>query len=155
MAINKAISTRPQFGRGRAFSRGPAGPAVTGYTATPYITTPVASGLVSGTADALMPAWNLGLGYAIDCTGQMLFNADASGGTLSNVLLRNTVGGNIAYIGLNTAVPNASGGIPITSGNQIQFNDTYVNKVWAICASGLTTTLFGEGLFRQDRTKIM
>lgn len=154
MAFTKPFASKPIQIRGRSMTGLPhsTGKAFVSFTGANQNIDYIGS---SGSYDSQQAAWNLGVGYTADCTGALIFNNETNGGVLSNVILRNIDSANTAYIGFNNTTPTVSGGIPLATGFPLSFDNAVITEIWAITASGLRAVITGEGLFKQDRTKIL
>lgn len=92
------------------------------------------SGLYSGLNDSYPTAWSTS-GVAVGPAGNLLFNNDANGGMLQNVIVSNK-GSATTYIGYNSETPNAASGFPLASGESYSFNNVRITELWAITTAG-------------------
>lgn len=87
-----------------------------------------------------------GNGSTVDSTGAVLFDNDAQGGYLREILIANR-GPNTVYIGFNSSSISAtSGSFPLASGESME-REGYITSMWAVAAANGSGLIAAQGLF--------
>lgn len=147
MAYNPAIQGRPIHLKGYSYSHVGSSGQNHQFRPTLGATGTVDLSLYTGRTDSGEPSWSV-TGSLIDTNGSLLFNNDAQGGSLRDIIIVNR-GAATAYIGFNSAIPFAASGFPLASGESMQRREL-VTEMWAITTAS-TTTIAAQGLFRYNR----
>lgn len=98
--------------------------------------------------------WSMGLGATVDSTGNTYFDSATYGGSLSSLVISNN-GDQVLHYSINSDNPSlGSGTFPLATGVAIVYDSAPITKLWAITASGLTTTLNAHGPYAYNPNTI-